>query len=43
MHSDRYNETELPHHHKFNETGHGHPKHDGKQDQGIKVPDVLTG
>jgi hypothetical protein len=38
-----YNETELPEHHKFNETGHGHPKHDGKHDQGTKGPVVLTG
>jgi hypothetical protein len=49
-----YNETELPEHHKFNETGNGHPKNgqdnkiwndaeDFKHDQGIKTPEVLTG
>ena len=26
--SDHYNETELPEHHKFNETGKAHPQYD---------------
>lgn len=41
-----YNETELPEHHRFNETGKGHPKHDGKfdgkwdgkYDHGVQIP-----